>query len=51
MKILREAISLLTLVAVRTLSDAIDVVNATFTIGMLAHEMNGGQGQLSVAAL
>ena len=41
----------LTLVAVRTLSDAIDIVDAAFTVGVLAHEVDCWQIELASARL
>ena len=43
--------SVLTLVAVRTLSNAIDIVDAAFTVGVLAHEVDCWQIELPSARL
>ena len=41
----------LTLIAVRTLSNAIDIVDAAFTVGVLAHEVDSWQIKLPSARL
>ena len=41
----------LTLIAVRTLSDAVDVVYTALTVGVLAHEVHRWQAQLSLARI